>query len=245
MTDDAHDPILNQTRRVQLFNGYHDCIKIISHSDFLNSYNPILGLDYEAFARGCYPGVFPSCYGPWNTLWRNVHLYLLRWLLTFIVSAASSSHLIANSDPSSFFPFIRSITPLQHATLLRLLLYPGNVLLRDGVPGGHVLLHAGCEAGFFAFGEGGTGLGDAALEAVLVEFLEVQWSDPGRHIVGVHGGVLGGDVLLVGRMDAYLDESACVGEGGLLADLVHELGFGVGHFCWWSLEGGLRERLID
>lgn len=61
-----------------------------------------------------------------------------------------------------------------HAAVLGLLLYPGDVLARDGVPGLHVLLHAGCEAGFLAFGERGTGLGDAAVEAVLVEFLFIN-----------------------------------------------------------------------
>ncbi|EHS64284.1 uncharacterized protein PGTG_20898 [Puccinia graminis f. sp. tritici CRL 75-36-700-3] len=49
MADDSADPILNQIRRVQLFNGSHDCVKVIFHPDFLNSNNPILGLDYEEF----------------------------------------------------------------------------------------------------------------------------------------------------------------------------------------------------
>ena len=53
-----------------------------------------------------------------------------------------------------------------------LLLYPGDVLLADGIPGAHVLLHAALEAALFAAGERGAGLDDAALEAVLVEFLE-------------------------------------------------------------------------
>jgi glycogen synthase len=58
--DDANDPILNQIRRVQLFNKSTDRVKIIFHPDFLNSNNPILGLDYEEFVRGCHLGVFPS-----------------------------------------------------------------------------------------------------------------------------------------------------------------------------------------
>lgn len=55
--------------------------------------------------------------------------------------------------------------------LSRLLLYPGNVGLRDGVPGLHVLVHARSEAVLLAFGERRAGLGDAAFEAVLIEFL--------------------------------------------------------------------------
>lgn len=66
MADDANDPILNQIRRVRLFNDDHDRVKIIFHPDFLNSNNPILGLDYEEFVRGCHLGVFPSYYEPWG-----------------------------------------------------------------------------------------------------------------------------------------------------------------------------------
>ncbi|POW10285.1 hypothetical protein PSTT_06161 [Puccinia striiformis] len=66
MADDSADPILNQIRRVQLFNGSSDRVKVIFHPEFLNSNNPILGLDYEEFVRGCHLGVFPSYYEPWG-----------------------------------------------------------------------------------------------------------------------------------------------------------------------------------
>ncbi|KZS95224.1 glycogen synthase [Sistotremastrum niveocremeum HHB9708] len=66
MADDATDPILNQIRRVQLFNSSSDRVKVVFHPDFLNSNNPILGLDYEEFVRGCHMGVFPSYYEPWG-----------------------------------------------------------------------------------------------------------------------------------------------------------------------------------
>ncbi|TRM66644.1 glycosyltransferase family 3 protein [Schizophyllum amplum] len=66
MADDATDPILNQIRRVQLFNNTSDRVKIVFHPDFLNANNPILGLDYEEFVRGCHLGVFPSYYEPWG-----------------------------------------------------------------------------------------------------------------------------------------------------------------------------------
>ncbi|KAJ7198065.1 glycogen synthase [Mycena rebaudengoi] len=39
---------------------------IVFHPDFLNSSNPILGLDYEEFVRGTHLGVFPSYYEPWG-----------------------------------------------------------------------------------------------------------------------------------------------------------------------------------
>jgi glycogen(starch) synthase len=60
MQDDSTDPILNQIRRVELFNRGSDRVKVIFHPEFLNSNNPILGLDYEEFVRGCHLGVFPS-----------------------------------------------------------------------------------------------------------------------------------------------------------------------------------------
>ena len=66
MADDGSDPILNQIRRVQLFNNSTDRVKVVFHPDFLNANNPILGLDYEEFVRGCHLGVFPSYYEPWG-----------------------------------------------------------------------------------------------------------------------------------------------------------------------------------
>jgi glycogen(starch) synthase len=61
MADDANDLILNQIRRVKLFNDSHDRVKVVFHPDFLNSNNPIptVGLDSEEFMRGCHLGMFP------------------------------------------------------------------------------------------------------------------------------------------------------------------------------------------
>ncbi|KAF8170621.1 glycogen synthase [Mycena galopus ATCC 62051] len=57
MADDANDPILNQIRRVRLFNDASDRVKILE---------PDPGLDYEEFVRGTHLGVFPSYYEPWG-----------------------------------------------------------------------------------------------------------------------------------------------------------------------------------
>jgi glycogen(starch) synthase len=65
MSDDNNDPILNQIRRLRLFNGHEDRVKVVFHPEFLNSNNPLFGLDYEDFVRGCHLGVFPSYYEPW------------------------------------------------------------------------------------------------------------------------------------------------------------------------------------
>ena len=66
MADDHNDPILTQIQRMKLFNHSHDRVKVVFHPDFLNSNNPILGMDYEEFVRGCHLGVFPSYYEPWG-----------------------------------------------------------------------------------------------------------------------------------------------------------------------------------
>ncbi|KAI9777466.1 MAG: glycogen synthase isoform 1 [Geoglossum umbratile] len=66
MSNDSDDPILNQIRRVQLFNHSSDRVKIVFHPEFLNSANPVLPLDYDEFVRGTHLGVFPSYYEPWG-----------------------------------------------------------------------------------------------------------------------------------------------------------------------------------
>lgn len=66
MVDDANDPILNQLRRLQLFNNASDRVKVVFHPEFLSSANPLFALDYEEFVRGCHLGVFPSYYEPWG-----------------------------------------------------------------------------------------------------------------------------------------------------------------------------------
>jgi len=66
VVNDAHDPVLNQIRRLQLFNHSSDRVKVVYHPEFLNSNNPLFGLDYEDFVRGCHLGVFPSYYEPWG-----------------------------------------------------------------------------------------------------------------------------------------------------------------------------------
>ncbi|KZS05401.1 putative Glycogen synthase [Daphnia magna] len=66
VVDDATDPVLNSFRRCRLFNEKSDRVKVIFHPEFLSSTNPLFGLDYEDFVRGCHLGVFPSYYEPWG-----------------------------------------------------------------------------------------------------------------------------------------------------------------------------------
>ena len=48
---------------LQLANTF---LQVIFHPEFLNSTNPLFGMDYEEFVRGCHLGVFPSYYEPWG-----------------------------------------------------------------------------------------------------------------------------------------------------------------------------------
>merc|ERR1719410_2011438 len=66
VVDDNLDPVLSSFRRCQLFNSKSDRVKIIFHPEFLSSTNPLFGLDYNDFVRGCHMGVFPSYYEPWG-----------------------------------------------------------------------------------------------------------------------------------------------------------------------------------
>jgi len=64
--DEPNDPVLNAFRRCHLFNDSHDRVKVVFHPEFLSSTNPLFGLDYQEFVRGCHLGVFPSYYEPWG-----------------------------------------------------------------------------------------------------------------------------------------------------------------------------------
>nr|XP_022920491.1 glycogen [starch] synthase [Onthophagus taurus] len=66
VVDDWNDPVLNAIRRCNLVNMSQDRVKIVFHPEFLSSTNPLFGLDYEEFVRGCHLGVFPSYYEPWG-----------------------------------------------------------------------------------------------------------------------------------------------------------------------------------
>lgn len=48
--------ISNRVRRCNLLNTVNDRVKIVFHPEFLNSTNPLFGLEYEEFVRGCHLG---------------------------------------------------------------------------------------------------------------------------------------------------------------------------------------------
>ncbi|HUU85797.1 MAG TPA: glycogen synthase [Phycisphaerae bacterium] len=66
MEHDDGDPILSHLRHRRLFNAPEDRVKVVYHPAFLTATNPLFGLEYEDFVRGCHLGVFPSYYEPWG-----------------------------------------------------------------------------------------------------------------------------------------------------------------------------------
>jgi len=60
------DDMTRFIRQANLVNNESDRVKIVYHPDFIASTNPLFGLDYSQFVRGCHLGVFPSYYEPWG-----------------------------------------------------------------------------------------------------------------------------------------------------------------------------------
>jgi glycogen(starch) synthase len=66
LEDDQRDEVLNQVRNLWLFNRPEDPVKIVYHPEFITPTNPLWGIEYEQFVRGCHLGIFPSAYEPWG-----------------------------------------------------------------------------------------------------------------------------------------------------------------------------------
>ncbi|WP_345369092.1 glycosyltransferase [Algivirga pacifica] len=66
LQDDQSDEILHFLRSSDMVNNAHDRVKIVYHPDFVSSINPLFGMEYDEFVRGCHLGVFPSYYEPWG-----------------------------------------------------------------------------------------------------------------------------------------------------------------------------------
>jgi glycogen(starch) synthase len=66
LADENRDEVLQQIRTCNLWNTADDPVKIVYHPDFITFLNPLFGLDYSQFIRGCHLGIFPSHYEPWG-----------------------------------------------------------------------------------------------------------------------------------------------------------------------------------
>jgi glycogen synthase len=66
LDDYATDPVLEHIRSLGLFNRAEDAVKVVYHPEFISPVNPLWGIEYDQFVRGCHLGVFPSTYEPWG-----------------------------------------------------------------------------------------------------------------------------------------------------------------------------------
>jgi glycogen synthase len=66
LVNEEQDEVLTFLHSKNLINAPDDPVKIVYHPDFINYSNPLLGMDYNQFVRGCHLGVFPSYYEPWG-----------------------------------------------------------------------------------------------------------------------------------------------------------------------------------
>ncbi|MGK7394551.1 MAG: glycosyltransferase [Candidatus Cyclobacteriaceae bacterium M3_2C_046] len=66
LTEAESDPILKYLQQAKMFNSAGDKVKIVYHPDFISSINPLFGMEYGQFIRGCHMGIFPSYYEPWG-----------------------------------------------------------------------------------------------------------------------------------------------------------------------------------
>jgi len=104
----------------------------------------------------------------------NVHSIveypLLSQIRRYEPSVLSSSYSTGLRQPNNLLLCSQSAN--KAAGLPLLFLYPMYVLSADGIPRRHILLHAAGHAGLFGLRQTRSGLWDAALEAMLVDFLE-------------------------------------------------------------------------
>jgi glycogen synthase len=66
LVNDQSDEILTFLRHSNFVNNAHDKVKIVYHPDFISVTNPLFGMEYGQFVRGCHLGIFPSYYEPWG-----------------------------------------------------------------------------------------------------------------------------------------------------------------------------------
>ena len=66
LVDEENDEILKFLRNRGLSNAPTDKVKIVYHPDFISFTNPLFGMEYLQFVRGCNLGIFPSYYEPWG-----------------------------------------------------------------------------------------------------------------------------------------------------------------------------------
>lgn len=66
LVNPQNDDILKYLAGSELQNRQEDKVKIVYHPQFISPTNPLFGIEYSQFVRGCHLGIFPSYYEPWG-----------------------------------------------------------------------------------------------------------------------------------------------------------------------------------
>lgn len=66
LVEEERDEILTFLNAKKLLNSPTDPVKVVYHPDFITTSNPLFGMEYHQFVRGCHLGIFPSYYEPWG-----------------------------------------------------------------------------------------------------------------------------------------------------------------------------------
>jgi len=66
LVEEDRDEILHFLHSKNLMNNPDDPVKVVYHPDFMSISNPLFGIEYNRFVRGCHLGIFPSYYEPWG-----------------------------------------------------------------------------------------------------------------------------------------------------------------------------------
>ncbi len=66
LVNPQNDDILKYLAQSELQNRQEDRVKVVYHPQFISPTNPLFGIEYSQFVRGCHLGIFPSYYEPWG-----------------------------------------------------------------------------------------------------------------------------------------------------------------------------------
>lgn len=66
LVDEDNDDIIKFLKKHKLTNKKEDRVKVVYHPEFISPMNPLFGIEYGQFVRGCHLGIFPSFYEPWG-----------------------------------------------------------------------------------------------------------------------------------------------------------------------------------
>jgi glycogen(starch) synthase len=66
LKEKEEDEVLQSFQKLGMINKPEDPVKVVYHPEFIAPTNPLFGIEYSQFVRGCHLGIFPSYYEPWG-----------------------------------------------------------------------------------------------------------------------------------------------------------------------------------